>query len=115
MLSTERSYDKQAWKETEKHIQNVLDDYTNALDQIHTLNGELIDKEFELANVEVDDAAAQAVYAQTLAGYNQDIANKTAQIERLKSLNTDKAALETQLNELAQQAYTLVKTDRCIR
>ena len=104
-------FDKQAWKETEKHIQNVLDDYTNALDQIHTLNGNLIDKEFELANVEVDDEAAQAIYAQTLAGYNQDIANKTAQIERLKSLNTDKAALETQLNELAQQAYTLVKTD----
>ena len=104
-------FDKQAWKETEKHIQNVLDDYTNALGQIHTLNGDLIDKEFALANVEVNDEAAQAIYAQTLAGYNQDIANKTAQIERLKSLNTDKAALETQLNELAQQAYTLVKTD----
>lgn len=103
--------DKEAWKETEKHIQNVLKDYTNALDRIHTLNGDLIDKEFELANVEVNDEAAQAVYAQTLAWYNQDIANKTAQIERLKSLNTDKAALETQLNELAQQAYTLVKTD----
>ena len=103
--------DKEAWKETENHIQNVLKDYTNALDQIHTLNGNLIDKEFELANVEVNDEAAQAIYAQTLAGYNQTIANKTAQIERLKSLNTDKAALETQLNELAQQAYTLVKTD----
>ena len=104
-------YDQQAWTNVESHISAVLEDYTNALDQIHTLNGDLIDKEFELANVEVDDAAAQAVYAQTLAGYNQNIANKTAQIERLKSLNTDKAALETQLNELAQQAYTLVKTD----
>lgn len=103
--------DKEAWKETEEHIQNVLEDYTNALGQIHTLNGKLIEKEFKLANVEVNDEAAQAIYAQTLAGYNQTIANKTAQIERLKSLNTDKAALETQLNELAQQAYTLVKTD----
>lgn len=103
--------DKEAWTETEEHIQNVLEDYTNALGQIHTLNGKLIEKEFKLANVEVNDEAAQAIYAQTLAGYNQTIANKTAQIERLKSLNTDKAALETQLNELAQQAYTLVKTD----
>ena len=103
--------DKEAWSNVEGHITDVLTDYTNALDQIHTLNGELIEKEFELANVEVDDAAAQAIYAQTLAQYNQSIANKTAQIERLKSLNTDKAALETQLNELAQQAYTLVKTD----
>ena len=104
-------HNQQAWENVTQQISNVLEDYTTALDKIHELNGDLIDKEFELANVEVDDAAAQAVYAQTLATYNQNIANKTAQIERLKSLNTDKAALETQLNELAQQAYTLVKTD----
>lgn len=103
--------DKQAWANTEQHIQDVLGDYTNALDQIHTLNGELIEKQYDLSMVEVDSAAAQATYNKTIAGHNQTIINKTAQIERLKSLNTDKAALETQLNELAQQAYTLVKTD----
>ena len=104
--------DQKAWENVDQHIQNVYSDYTLALGQIHTLNGELINKEFELAKADIDIEAAQAAYNRTVATYNQTIANKTAQIERLKSLNLDKAALETQLNTLAKNAYDLMKSQK---
>ena len=104
--------DQKAWENVDQHIQNVYNDYTHALGQIHTLNGELINKEFELAKADIDIEAAQAAYNRTVATYNQTIANKTAQIERLKSLNLDKAALETQLNTLAKNAYDLMKSQK---
>ncbi|HIZ92336.1 MAG TPA: hypothetical protein H9807_09535 [Candidatus Bacteroides merdavium] len=102
-------YEQQIWEEADQHIQNIFNKYTSALNQIYYLNNELIDKQYELARVEVDSAAAQAAYDKQIAIYNQNIADYTAQIERLESMDTDKAALETQLNELAAQAYDLIK------
>lgn len=102
-------YEQQIWEEADQHIQNIFNKYTSALNQIYYLNNELIDKQYELARVEVDSAAAQAAYDRQIAIYNQNIADYTAQIERLESMDTDKAALETQLNELAAQAYDLIK------
>lgn len=102
-------YEQQIWEQADQHIQNVFNKYTNALNQIYYLNNELIDKQYELAKVEVDSAAAQAAYDKQIATYNQWIADYTAQIERLESMDTDKAALETQMNELAAQAYDLIK------
>ena len=99
--------DKQAWENVSKHVANVYEDYTNALGEIHSLSKELIEKNFDLSMVDVNEEANQAYFDKTIANYNQQIADKTAQIERLKSLNTDKAALETQLNNLAKQAYDL--------
>ena len=104
--------DQKAWENVDQHIQNVYSDYTHALGEIYNLNGELINKEFELAKADIDIEAAQAAYNRTVATYNQTIANKTAQIERLKSLNLDKAALETQLNTLAKNAYDLMKSQK---
>lgn len=102
-------YEQQIWEQADQHIQNVFNKYTNALNQIYYLNNELIDKQYELAKVEVDSAAAQAAYDKQIATYNRQIADYTAQIERLESMDTDKAALETQMNELAAQAYDLIK------
>lgn len=99
--------DKQAWENVSKHVANVYEDYTNALGEIHSLSKELIEKNYDLSMVDVNEEANQAYFDKTIANYNQQIADKTAQIERLKSLNTDKAALETQLNNLAKQAYDL--------
>lgn len=99
--------DKQAWNNVSNHVANVYEDYTNALGEIHSLSEELIEKNFDLSMVDVNEEANQAYFDKTIASYNQQIADKTAQIERLKSLNTDKAALETQMNNLAKQAYDL--------
>lgn len=99
--------DQQAWENVSTHVANVYEDYTNALSEIHRLSEELIEKNYELSMVDINEEANQAYFDKTIATYNQEIADKTAQIERLKSLNTDKAALETQLNNLAKQAYDL--------
>lgn len=99
--------DKQAWENVSKHVANVYEDYTNALSEIHSLSKELIEKNHDLSMVDINEEVNQSYFNQTIATYNQQIADKTAQIERLKSLNTDKAALETQLNNLAKQAYDL--------
>lgn len=99
--------DKQAWNNVSNHVANVYEDYTNALGEIHSLSEELIEKNYDLSMVDVNEEANQAYFDKTIASYNQQIADKTAQIERLKSLNTDKAALETQMNNLAKQAYDL--------
>lgn len=99
--------DQQAWENVSTHVANVYEDYTNALSEIHRLSEELIEKNYDLSMVDINEEANQAYFDKTIASYNQQIADKTAQIERLKSLNTDKAALETQLNNLAKQAYDL--------
>lgn len=104
--------DKTAWENVNKHIKKVYNNYTNALTQIHTLSENLIEKQYDLAMVDVNEEANQAYFDKTIANYNQQIANKTAQIERLKSLNTDKTKLETDLNNLAKQAYDLLNNQK---
>lgn len=106
------NWESQEWNAINSQVGSLYNDYTNALSQIYNLSEELIEKQFDLSMVDVEDEAAQAYYDKLIAGYNQDIVDKTAQIERLKSLNTDKAALETQLNDLTNQAYDLIQNQK---
>lgn len=80
--------------------------------KVETLNKDIFDAQFELANVDVNQEAADAAAKEQINSINTQITYKTAQIERLKTQVGDKDALFKQMNDLADQAYKLINTDK---
>ena len=105
-------YNQAAWREADAHIKAVFSKYKTAIGEVTRLNGELLDAQFDLANASVDQEQAQAIYDLMVYQQNQIIAENTAKIERLQSIDTDKAALEKQMNDLVTQAYQLITVDK---
>ena len=103
--------EQQLWNNLQGQFNNLYRNYTNALGQVQDLNEQLFQKQYELANVEVSHDAAEAIAQEQIYEYNLQIATKTAQIERLQTQVGDKDALLKQMNDLAAQAYKLIKTD----
>ena len=103
--------EQQLWNNLQGQFNNLYRNYTNALGQVQDLNEQLFQKQYELANVEVNQEAAETAAQEQIYQKNLDIATKTAQIERLQTQVGDKDALLKQMNDLAAQAYKLIKTD----
>ena len=105
-------YEQQLWDKLDTHLGNLYTSYTTALGKVETLNKDIFDAQFELANVDVNQEAADAAAKEQINSINTQITYKTAQIERLKTQVGDKDALFKQMNDLADQAYKLINTDK---
>ena len=105
-------YEQQLWDKLDTHLDNLYTSYTTALGKVETLNKDIFDAQFELANVDVNQEAADAAAKEQINSINTQITYKTAQIERLKTQVGDKDALFKQMNDLADQAYKLINTDK---
>lgn len=103
--------EQQLWNNLQGQFNNLYRNYTTALGQVQDLNEQLFQKQYELANAEINHDAAEAIAQKQIYNYNLQIATKTAQIERLQTQVGDKDALLKQMNDLAAQAYKLNKTD----
>ena len=105
-------YEQQLWDKLDTHLGDLYTSYTTALGKVETLNKDIFDAQFELANVDVNQEAADAAAKEQINSINTQITYKTAQIERLKTQVGDKDALFKQMNDLADQAYKLINTDK---
>ena len=105
-------YEQQLWDKLDTHLGNLYTSYTTALGKVETLNKDIFDAQFDLANVDVNQEAADAAAKEQINSINTQITYKTAQIERLKTQVGDKDALFKQMNDLADQAYKLINTDK---
>lgn len=105
-------YEQQLWDKLDTHLGNLYTSYTTALGKVETLNKDIFDAQFDLANVDVNQEAADAAAKEEINSINTQITYKTAQIERLKTQVGDKDALFKQMNDLADQAYKLINTDK---
>ena len=105
-------YEQQLWDKLDTHLGDLYTLYTTALGKVETLNKDIFDAQFELANVDVNQEAADAAAKEQINSINTQITYKTAQIERLKTQVGDKDALFKQMNDLADQAYKLINTDK---
>lgn len=105
-------YEQQLWDKLDTHLGDLYISYTTALGKVETLNKDIFDAQFELANVDVNQEAADAAAKEQINSINTQITYKTAQIERLKTQVGDKDALFKQMNDLADQAYKLINTDK---
>ena len=105
-------YEQQLWDKLDTHLGDLYTSYTIALGKVETLNKDIFDAQFELANVDVNQEAADAAAKEQINSINTQITYKTAQIERLKTQVGDKDALFKQMNDLADQAYKLINTDK---
>lgn len=105
-------YEQQLWDKLDTHLGNLYTSYTTALGEVETLNKDIFDAQFDLANVDVNQEAADAAAKEQINSINTQITYKTAQIERLKTQVGDKDALFKQMNDLADQAYKLINTDK---
>ena len=105
-------YEQQLWDKLDTHLGNLYTSYTTALGKVETLNKDIFNAQFELANVDVNQEAADAAAKEQINSINTQITYKTAQIERLKTQVGDKDALFKQMNDLADQAYKLINTDK---
>lgn len=106
------SAEQTMWNNLNTTLTNLAGYYTNALNQVETLNKNIFDAKFELANIEVNQETANTAAQQEINSINNEITAKTAQIERLKTQVGDKDALFKQMNDLADQAYKLINTDK---
>ena len=100
------------WEELDNNYFELYNDYRWALSNVQSLNEDLFEKQYELANAEVSHEAAVAAVEKDIYEKNLKIATKTAQIERLQTQVGDKDALLQQMNDLAAQAYQLINTDK---
>ncbi|WP_302394425.1 hypothetical protein [Phocaeicola coprophilus] len=105
-------YEQQLWDKLDTHLGDLYTSYTTALGKVETLNKDIFDAQFDLANVDVNQEAADAAAKEQINSINTQITYKTAQIERLKTQVGDKDALFKQMNDLADQAYKLINTDK---
>ena len=105
-------YEQQLWDKLDTHLGNLYTSYTKALGKVETLNKDIFDAQFDLANVDVNQEAADAAAKEQINSINTQITYKTAQIERLRTQVGDKDALFKQMNDLADQAYKLINTDK---
>lgn len=106
------SSEQTMWSNLNKTLTNLAKYYTDALSEVKTLNEEIFNAEYKLANAEVNQESANAVAQQLINNLNTQITAKTAQIERLKTQVGDKDALYKQMNDLVNQAYKLINTDK---
>lgn len=104
--------EKTMWTNLNSTLSKLAKKYTAALGQVETLNQSIFEAQFELANAEISQETANAAAQQEINSINNQITTKTAQIERLKTQTGDKDALFKQMNDLADQAYKLINTDK---
>lgn len=93
-------------------LTDAYDAYEGAVTDLQGLNMELIEKKIDLAEAESDTAKAIIAFQETMEEQNEIIAQNQAQIELLKSLDTeDKEALLTQIDELNAEINQLETVD----
>jgi hypothetical protein len=92
-------------------ITNLSYSYTNALSDIASLNSQIVDKKSELSQVDVDAAYAEAVYNESLIGWNKKIAQYTAEIEIYKNYEgTTPEEAQKELNEITASKLALANS-----
>lgn len=102
--------DREAWAEADLKLKKLYTAYSNAIDEVSELNGKLIDAKLDLAQIDIDAITGKVYWDNYVAKQNQTIAEKTAEIERLKALNVaDKADLLKKMNDLSTTGYNLNK------
>jgi hypothetical protein len=85
--------------------------YTSALSDIASLNSQIVDKKSELSQVDVDAAYAEAVYNESLIGWNKKIAQYTAEIEIYKNYEgTTPEEAQKELNEITASKLALANS-----
>ena len=86
----EKLYYLQTMANTENQmISNAASKYTGALDQLNTLNKNLVQAKGELAIIGIDSAKNVALFNEYIATQNKTIAEATAKIERIKAYKGD--------------------------
>lgn len=102
--------DKDAWDDADSKLTKLYTAYSNAIDKVSELNGDLIDAKLTLAQIDIDAITGKVYWDNFVAKQNKTIAEKTAEIERLKALNVaDKADLLKKMNDLSTTGYNLNK------
>jgi chromosome segregation ATPase len=92
-------------------ITNLSYSYTSALSDIASLNSQIVDKKSELSQVDVDAAYAEAVYNESLIGWNKKIAQYTAEIEIYKNYEgTTPEEAQKELNEITASKLALANS-----
>jgi chromosome segregation ATPase len=93
------------------NITNLSYSYTNALSDIASLNSQIVDKKRALSQVDVDAAYAEAVYNESLIGWNKKIAQYTAEIEIYKNYEgTTPEEAQKELNEITASKLALANS-----
>lgn len=101
-----------AFNNASRLLTDAYNAYEGAVGDLQGLNMELIEKKIDLAEAESDTAKAIIAFQETMEEQNEIIAQNQAQIELLKSLDTeDKEALLTQIDELNAEINQLETVD----
>ena len=109
--SMKAQYEGDLWKNESDAVQAVYKRYTNALDQVYTLNSSLMRQQIYKAQLQTNQITAEEAVNQTIAGLNEDLADEQRRLAKLQAIQAATPSMDEYLammDDLEKQAYDIV-------